>query len=156
MEKGKSVNMKKTIFLFVSIGLVLAVLFFAFRNKSKAKDQNSGNEDLSKKRIQKALDKAGGYAYYYISNKDKFGSALEKDSMGNIISLFEPHNKEYIQKLKDRASQFGRTLEQELGIDSIWDQNKNGHKTRYGDITQEEFNIARRIIIENKYPNWKA
>lgn len=148
--------MKKFLFFIVSIVLVLAVLYLFFRQKEPKNTATENTGDLSKKRIQAVLDKAGGYTNYYITNKNKFGSALEKDASGNILSLFEPQNKEYIQKLEKRAIEFNRTLEQELGIDSIWQQNRTGLKTQFGDLTQEEFNLARRIVIENKYPNWKA
>lgn len=134
--------MKKILFLVVAIILVFVILYFL--NKGKAKTEPESSQDNSKKRIQKVLDRAGGYANYYTTNQNKFGPD------------FEPQNKQYVETLKNRAVEFGRTFEQELGIDSIWDQNRTGVKTTWGDVTQEEFNLARRIIIENKYPNWKA
>jgi hypothetical protein len=140
MAKGKP--MKKILFLVVAIILVFVVLYFV--NKGKEKTQPEATQDNSKKRIQKVLDRAGGYTNYYTTNQNKFGPD------------FEPQNKQYVETLKNRAVEFGRTFEQELGIDSVWDQNRTGVKTTWGDVTQEEFNIARRIIIENKYPNWKA
>lgn len=134
--------MKKILFLVVAVILVFVILYFV--NKGKEKTQPEATQDNSKKRIQKVLDRAGGYTNYYTTNQNKFGPD------------FEPQNKQYVETLKNRAVEFGRTFEQELGIDSVWDQNRTGVKTTWGDVTQEEFNAARRIIIENKYPNWKA
>ena len=136
--------MKKFLFFILSIGFVLAVLYFFFRKKEKENIDTTETGDLSKKKIQIVLDKSGGYANYYKTNQNKFGEN------------FEPQNKSYVEKLKSRAIEFNRTFEQELGLDSIWEQNRTGIKTQFGDVTQEEFNLARRIVIENKYPNWKA
>lgn len=136
--------MKKFLFFIVSIGLVLAVLYLFFSKKEPKNTATENTGDLSKKRIQAVLDKAGGYTNYYKTNQNKFGEN------------FEPQNKPYVEKLKTRAIEFNRTFEQELGLDSIWQQNRTGLKTQFGDVTQEEFNLARRIVIENKYPNWKA
>lgn len=136
--------MKKFLFFIVSIVLVLAALYFFFRKKEPKNTATENTGDLSKKRIQAVLDKAGGYANYYKTNQNKFGEN------------FEPQNKPYVEKLKARAIEFKRTFEQELGLDSIWEQNRTGLKTQFGDVSQEEFNLARRIVIENKYPNWKA
>lgn len=136
--------MKKFLFFIVSIGLVLAVLYLFFRKKEPKNTATENTGDLSKKRIQAVLDKAGGYTNYYKTNQNKFGEN------------FEPQNKPYVERLKARAIEFNRTFEQELGIDSIWEQNRTGLKTQFGEVTQEEFNLARRIVIENKYPNWKA
>lgn len=136
--------MKKFLFFIVSIVLVLAVLYLFFSKKEPKNTATENTGDLSKKRIQAVLDKAGGYTNYYKTNQNKFGEN------------FEPQNKPYVEKLKTRAIEFNRTFEQELGLDSIWYQNRTGLKTQFGDVSQEEFNLARRIVIENKYPNWKA